>query len=355
MLGVVLSLGFFYGLKWGTTVAPGELQFLTADLTRHIPKHWLVINRQVSRSLKSGKPSLIPRFLVAYADAKSLTIRNRRAEAAAKLGAMGTNAVSVIPALAAALNDPDSEVRWVALAVLCRMQAHRSPFFEQVKLSLKGRSRPIPELVWVLETGNSSYYQPWPLGPESRRFVLLCLTACASTPALVPMLTNLVFSKGEDIPNRALAVAALAWHGRDVPAVYECLRTILLTPAEWPEIRAAAGCSLVGKMPHNELLTAFRGMLQSSEARARVGGAEGLWELRAPTGEILPVLQKALSHHLPSVRSAALKVIEKMGDQASYLKGSIETLLTDPKEVVRREATNTLVRLESTTSHSIHR
>lgn len=334
---------------------PGELQLLVSDLTRHTPTHCLIINRQVSRSLISGKPSFIPRFLAAYADAKGNAIRSRRAQAGVKLGGMGTNAVSAVPALAAALNDHDSEVRWLALAVLCRMQIHRLPLFDQVKHSLRGCSRPIAELVWVLERGNSVYSQPWPFGLESRRFALLSLTACASTPSLVPMLTNLVSSKGEDVSTRALAVAALAWHGRDVPAVAESLRTLLVTPAEWPEIRTAAGLALVGRVPRDELLAAFRSLLQSPEARARVGGAEGLWELKAPTAEILPVLQAALSHHLPSVRSAALKVIQKMGDPASSLKGSVETVLGDPREAVRREATNTLAVLGGSARQPVYR
>ena len=343
--GVVLLLGLGYAFKWTTYVAPKELQLLASDITRHNPVHCLMISRQVSRSLVSGKPTLVPRFLAAYADAKITDIRSRRTRAGIKLGHMGTNVAPVIPALAAALDDQDSEVRWAALVVLCKVRVHQSPLFEHVKFALNGRSRPIPQLVWVLQRPQDMNYNLGLTGPEVRRFALLSLSACAPTPTLVPVLTNFISSKEEEPPTRALAVNALAWHGQDVPAAAEFLQTLLRNPAEWPEIRTAAGCALVGKMPGDELLAALRNMLQSPEARARVGAAEALWELKVPAQEILSVLQDALSHNLPSVRSASLKMIQKMGGQASCLRGSVESVLVDPKEVVRREATNTLALL----------
>jgi HEAT repeat protein len=351
--GVLLVL--FYALNRATSVVPGDLQLLASDITRHNPMHCLIISRQLSRSLISGKPSLMPRFLAVYADAKMAHIRGRRAQARIKLGGMGTNAAPVIPALAAALDDPDAEVRWAALDVLCKMRVHEYPLFEQVKRSLQGRSRPVSELVGVLQRANDIYYNFGPVGPEARLFALLSLPACAPTPAAVSSLTNFISNKEEEPPNRSLAVAALAWHGRDVPAAAEFLQNILSNPAEWPEIRAAAGCALVGRMPRDELLVTLRSMLRSPEARTRVGAAEGLWELNAPANEILPVLKDAMSHKLSSVRSASLKVIEKMGSQASPLRGRVETILADPKEAVRREATNALVLLDGSAPQSAYR
>ena len=340
--GVVLLLGLFYAFKTTTYVAPRELQLLASDITRHNPVHCLMISRQVSRSLISGKPTLVPRFLAAYADAKITDIRRSRTEALIKLGYMGTNVAPVIGALAAALDDQDSEVRWAALTLLCKVRVHQSPLFEHVEFALNGRSRLIPQLVWVLQRPQDMNYYLGPAGPEVRRFALLSLSACAPTPTLVPVLKNFISSKEEEPPTRALAVNALAWHGKDVPAAAEFLQTLLRNPAEWPEIRAAAGCALVGSMPRDELLAALRNMLQSPEARARVGAAEALWELKVPANEILSVLQEALSHNLPSVRSASLKVIQKLGGHASCLRRSVESVLADPKEAVRREATNTL-------------
>jgi HEAT repeat protein len=353
--GVVLLLGLFYAFKRTTDVAPSELQLLASDITRHNPVHCLIISRQVSRSLVSGKPTLVPRFLAAYADAKITDIRSRRTQAGIKLGHMGTNLAPVIPALAAALDDQDSEVRWAALTLLCKVRVHQSPLFEDVKFALNGRSRPIPQLVWVLQRPQDMNYYLGPAGPEVRRFALLSLSACAPTPTLVPVLTNFISSKEEEPPTRALAVATLAWHGKDVTAAAEFLQTLLRNPAEWPEIRAAAGCALVGKMPRDELLADLRNMLRGSEARARVGAAEGLWELKVPAQEILSVLQDGLSHNLPSVRFASLKVIQKMGGQAFCLRSAVESVLADPKEAVRREATNTLVLLGNGGSQAIYR
>lgn len=353
--GVLLLLGLFYAFKRTTPAAPMELQLLASDLTRHNPVHCLMISRQVSRSLVSGRPTLVPRFLAAYADAKLSDIRRRRTEAGIKLGYMGTNVAPVISALAAALDDQNSEIRWAALSVLCKVHVHQSTLFEEVKSVLNSRSRAIPQLVWMLQRPQDINYNLGSTGTEVRRFALLSLSVCAPTPTLVSALTNFISGKEEEPPTRALAVTTLAWHGRDAPAATEFLQTLLLNKAEWPEIRAAAGCALVGKMPRDELLTALRSMLRSPEARARVGAAEGLWELKLPAEEILSVLQDALSHNLPSVRSASLKVIQKMGGRASSIRASVEVVLNDPKEAVRRDATNALALLGTGGIHPAHR
>jgi HEAT repeat protein len=370
--------------------APEALEVLVDAALRQAPLYCDFVNRHASR-LPPGKWSWIPAWLQSYAAKRLFKLDSDRLKAFSTLQAMGTNAWPAIPALLAALDSKDPAVRRLAVHALIVVEAYKAPAIDRLKSMLAGKTRPAQTLVDLL-AGHS--FQPGTpflekmgghvfevaagfygfegdgLGQgddaehlfevaEGRdlrrdspalRFALTALAACGrGARTAIPLLQRLAASQNADPVPRAMAITALGEidHGirnQTVPLLWRLLRD----SGEWPRVRGAAAASLARLAPNDtDIPILLRHALRADAGAVRAGAAEGLWRLRAPAGELLPVLIAALDQKLVSVRCASLRVLGEMGGAARAAKPAVEARLQDESKLVRRQAALALQRIGS--------
>jgi HEAT repeat protein len=106
-----------------------------------------------------------------------------------------------------------------------------------------------------------------------------------------------------------------------------------------PQARASAAQALASAAPEDpETRVLLNRALHEQPGFVRLGAARGLWELKAPAQQVLPVLVALLNHKLASVRAGALKGIAEMGTAARQSRFELEPLTRDESETVRHSA-----------------
>ncbi len=370
-LGLIAVLAMIYLLAPSRIQAPEHLDALLDTALRQPPFYCDFVNRQASR-MPPGKRSWIPTWLQSYAAKKLFKVDSDRLAAFSKLQSLGTNAWPAIPALLAALDSSNPSVRGGAVHALIVIHADKAPAFDRLKTVLAGKTRPAQILLDALAGHNNfqlgtflmkrgphvvevvtGYYRPplylpWYSPSPAARFILSALAACGrGAKSAMPLLRRMAASHEEDVLLRAMAISALgeidlSAHNQTVPL----LRRLLRDSGEWPRVRGAAAASLARLAPNDaDVPVLLRHVLHDQAGAVRVGAAEGLWRLKAPAGELLPVLTAALNHKLVSVRCASLRVLAEMGGAARPAKPAVEAKLKDRSEVVRRQAALTLKRI----------
>jgi HEAT repeat protein len=204
----------------------------------------------------------------------------KRAEAAKTLGQM--KAVEAIPALSAALQDPDAGVRWEAA------------------------------------------YSLYEIAPDAK-------------PAIGALKQALNDSSGHV---RLNAVAALS--KMDVPSaeMLPAVRKLLQDPD--PEMRIDAANSMLSlDAPIAEVLPILLEGLKASNVKIRVKAAETLADYTLPV-EVLPSLSQALKDPDAKVRENCAKAIGKVGLLAGSATASLAQALNDPESSVRNAAAKAL-------------
>jgi len=280
----------------------------------------------------------IPKSVVAKAGQAYQDHCGRRIKAAGELVRLGTNAWPAVPTLIGLLDRKDHECSFAAASVLARISAPSHPLWPEFAKPLKGNSKPVFILRYLI-FGRNSYLRAY--DAAHRRFAIAALGAIGpAAAAAYPELMEF-FKYGEDQEMRGLALHAAA--RIDTGKTLPLLKDTLKNEAEWPQVSASAAMTLAEVAPDDpETRKLLRAALQDSRSLARIGAGRALWRLKAPASEVLPVMTDLLNHKLVSIRKAALAGIVEMGSAALPSRADLERMTKDENEAIRNLAESAL-------------
>ncbi len=235
-------------------------------------------------ALKSGRMEAVP-VLVELLERKDLATGAVRCEAAAILGDIGPEAKAAGPALDAAIEDDDPQVRAVALKALQTVQ-------------------PSP---------------------------------AATVPALVPLLKT---------RDRLAATRALATYGAEahdaVPALVPLLKD------EESEVRWNAALTLgkIGPVAVSAVPDLVAALKTDADPLVREHAAEALGDIGPSAASAVPDLVAALKDENARVRRDAARSLGQMGPAATEAIPALKALANDKEQRVREAADTAVRRIE---------
>ncbi len=266
------------------------------------------------------------------------TVTDSRNRAAKALGRLGWLARDALPALTAAVDDPDAGVREAAaqaigqmgldaLPQLTRLLTHEDKYVRRNAVWAIGKLGPLakrvlPDLCAALHdsdprTGAGAAQALGTMGADATEAIaalteamrgtniVLCRLAAKSLSQIGrPALPTLIAHLGHRDPFvRGEAALALGWMGLQassaVPALIEVLQTVPQHPPQLTPVDTRTPTTPLGSESDS----------QSTESTSRAYAAQALGKIGAGAAEAIPVLRQAATDSCHLVRNAAQQAL----------------------------------------------
>ena len=324
---MLLLLAAWLGYFQSSRNSDAVLQKIVQELRSEGPWYYRLANQTHTLQLLPRKWSQ---------PVQQLNIQLKRKKGVNDLTGMGTNAWPAVPALLRMVTHKNRSVGLSAGEALAGIKAEEHPEWGKLQGVLVGQSAAAEIFLYMVVGMNDSGRS---YDVAYRRFGLIGLAATgpAAAKGYSDLIRLLKFDNEPDL--RASAVIALGGIDTERQNILPLLRTIAQDKEEWPKVSAAAVQALGSSVPAApETLSLLHDALEDQRALVRLSAARTLWNLKAPSEKVLPVLTTLLDHKLPSIRSAALNGIADMGSAARESQGAVQRLNSDENESVRRSA-----------------
>jgi HEAT repeat protein len=267
-------------------------------------------------------------------------IGQRRWLGVSGLSKLGTNGWPVVPDLVSIVAHKSIYLGLEAAEALVGVKADECLEWDRVRKVLKGRTQAASTFRYLV-VGRDRFGRTFDLA--HRRFGLVGLAATGPAAGIAYSDVLDVFKHDQDPELRACAVMVLGGLKPEGKEARVWLKGVLLDKEEWPAVSAAAAQALVTAAPQEaETRELLRQALQDPRSAVRLAAVTGLWRIKAPSEEVLPVLTALLTHKLASTRVGALKALAEMRSAAQPCAPEVQRLTSDENESVRRAAVEAL-------------
>jgi HEAT repeat protein len=305
-----------------------------------------------------------------------------RASAADALGGIGAAARGAVPLLTDALNDTDAEFRWTAAVALSRIDARSAQaalplFIDKLKngnhrarwdalqyIAPMGREAKAaaPAVRELVKHGNGVAAATLTAiaGPEAGDALPVLLRVLADDwdttddiarigAAAVPELLTVL--KDPEAKNRHLVVKALGLLASTSTAVIPALLEALKAPDR--VVRRAAAAALGGIEPRaQEAIPGLREVLRDEEPSVRLAAAAALRAIQGPDAEpAVAALVPLLSHADANIRRDTAAALAEFGAAAKVAIPALDEAQRDADASVRSAAALAVARITAAEAH----